>query len=364
MEKEDKKKEDEIEFEELENLVEPETEEKDFETFIKNNSAFGSRVSVSRWDNDTNSWAKVGDYSIKDFENSSDLIARKYGGGTYKFQIRDEKGKYVGQYTETFDKLAYPEKTPTPPNPFLFNQPVPQDTTNLNEIVSTMMKEMRENQNATIQQTKENQNLMLGLMSQIITGLMANSQKPQPSLLENPNLLRELKDLLGNESVKQNPMNDIKTLLSVLKAGIDLGSDIAEKHEPVESESVIELALKKLLAGKPSENPVISALDNVIKTEPQNTNSVKVGGNMSVSMIERLAKLNVPTKAVAKSLLNTLDDFTLNLLVEMKDDREQIKKFLIDMLPELAKYPEWSDKLIDDAIIELSKETNENISDK
>jgi hypothetical protein len=54
-----------------------------------------------------NTDSKVGIFAIAEWPEQIELIAKEYGGGTFKIRFKDSEGHYAAQMTRTFDKKAY-----------------------------------------------------------------------------------------------------------------------------------------------------------------------------------------------------------------------------------------------------------------
>lgn len=341
----------------------PTEEEQELEQFLKNYNQSGGKVSVFRWNDELNDWAMIGTYSIKDFENSVEKVAKTYGGGTYKFIIRDSKGQFVKQFTQTFDEIAYPKKTIEQ-----FYMP-PEPTNNFNPV--EMIKEMKD-------LAKEQQTNFMQMMTEFVK-TMGMTLAQRKNLFDSTEDLVNLKKLFSEQ--KTNPYDTLENLVNVLKAGIELGSNLSNESE--EKESIIESLVKKLFLSTPADK-LVNALSS-LEQKPKHTTEIKQAEMKQISelkpevkqienkevkemaqqnMLYTLARLNVKPDKIAKTFIDSADEFTLNLIINLKDDKEEIKKVLLDMLPELSKYPEWTDKFIEAIVNETNRiiepEKNDN----
>ncbi len=329
-----------------ENETEQDEKDVELENFLKNYSDIaGAKVSISKWEDEASDWAKVGEYSIRDFGTTADKIAKMYGGGIYKFNIRDSKGQYVKQFTQTFSKVAYPIKNQE--QPIIETQP----SINPIEVVKTIQE-----------QGKETRAEMYGLMSEFVKtmGQMISQMSGQrQSILTNTEDLIHLKNLFQSND---NPSKSIDTLINMLRTGIELGGDLRASES--NDDSILESIFKKVLTNTPAEKLTQSLMSiNTGVNQKQIVNEKKVLQNepkqevkgMNKSAISIVAKLNINPEKIAKTFLESADEFSINLIANLHDDKEALKKLLFELMPDLSKYPDWSMKFIDCVITEIKK---------
>ena len=320
----------------------------ELEDFIKNYTEAGAKVRVSRWDDENNTWAVVGQYALKDFENSVDKVARTYGGGTYKFEIRDAKGQYVKSFTQTFDEIAYPRKNN---NDVVY--PVGySDTPNIIEII----KEMRE-------QNKDQQTQMMAMMTAFMNslGTMIGQRK---NLLDTTEDLVNLKKLFQADK-NENPLNSINNLLAILKTGVELGSQLNTGSND-NGENIFETMLKKMIMTAPADK-LLNSITELTKSQVGNTQTpqiehkekeVSMPKNIQENVITTLARVNIDPDKIAKTFVENLDNFTFSLIVNLQNNIEDLKKIVYEMIPDLRNYPDWTQRFINSVIKYVNIELN------
>lgn len=319
-----------------------------------------SKITIYRWKDNLNDWALVGTYNLKDFETTTDKIARKYGGGTYKFMIRNSKGQYVKQFTLNFDETAYPIKND------MGNIVVQNSLPDFSSFIKEYKNELKEQQNMLIQLMLQQQQQMTNLITTAISeGRKQKDSSELDMFMKAISIVKEFQ--------KSNPTESIDKILEVFKAGMEIASTL----QPESENSTFAERLITALLGNPStklaevigkmieptqnnsnqtiNNPSNQLVNtNQLVNPNQQNKKIEIGGNMK-HIVEIMAQKNINPEKIARTFLDSADDFTLNLIINLKDDREQIKSILIEYLPFLTKYPEWFEKLID-SLIKISAE--------
>jgi hypothetical protein len=341
-----------------------ETQENDTELqkFLASYKDSGSKIVVYKFNEEYQDWYKIGTYDLAGFDE--DKIAKMYGGGSYRFDIKDKEGKYVKRITENFDKTAYPE-----PNKNMYNFLPINSQSPLNDYMKDLILEMR-------QMSKENQEQMLLLLNsftQTFGQMMAAMMGHKVNLIQNASDLLTLKQLFKDNENNVNAIESVENLLDMLRTGLSLGTQLALASQPAESGSIIETALSKLLKLLPDETSKVNQSFEAIKKRlvmQQNPKQIEnqskpIENPKEVSMAQQnmlitMAKLNINPAKIAKTFIESVDDFTFNLIMNLQDSPDEIKKIIFDFVPDLSKYPEWTNKLIEEVINQAKKLSEEH----
>lgn len=349
-------------MEELDNITEEDEEvvqnneevEDEVAEFIKKHPDIGAKVSVLRWNDELNNWGRIGEYSIKDFEDSIENIARKYGGGNYKFIIRNKEGQYVKQFTQVFDPIAYPVPKKDPDDKNIVVETKPETGFDPLNMIKLFQEMQEKQQTVSI-------SMITSFMNTLAT-MIANQKKENDELEK----LIKLKSLLGDV----NPTKDISKIIEVLKTGIELGQ--VNNSSGGEDESLVEKLISKFLLGGGGSNMSNKILETLSKIQDNQTsisnqkvivNDQKPDVNKQIPLIKKeavnmsnndvlvkFAKLGISPSSVAKTLISSLDDATFNLFYNLKENPEDIKKIIYDYNPSLKEYNEWVENVIKEGI--------------
>jgi hypothetical protein len=199
---------------------------------------------------------KIGRYPVKDIGNDLDFVARKFGGGEYLIVLKDSKGRFQGQVSESYDEVAYPKPTngQTTNNPVVINT---QQNESLSQIVQLMEK--------SFQQQLETQKAMTAQLLEI-TKASVNSSP-----------IKSLKDLVEMKSLLQekdnNPLKNIETLMGLFTKGMEFGSNINQNNGGDDSFLGLIKDLVPMVIAQKKANNVEEAkryIQSAIKPTPEN----------------------------------------------------------------------------------------------
>jgi hypothetical protein len=215
-----------------------------FEALLGDFQDTAGKVEIYRL-KDGNNWAKMGSFSAKEWGNSLESVAKKFGGGTFKVRLRAPNGTMAGETITEFDEEAYPK-------PSAIAQPIVVPNNNIE-----MMKFMAESQE------KANDRFML-VMGKFMES-MGNVTGQKQNMISSVQDLALFKEMFTPKNeVKKNPLEDMNTLLTVLQQGMNLGAQTA----PTESEGgLLGGLLKNLMSGE-NLNRVGDILRQVVTPMP------------------------------------------------------------------------------------------------
>ena len=295
---------------------------------------------------------RIGTYRKEDFENDPDIVPRKFGGGTFYFQIADEHGHFVDNFTFEYDEAAWPmpESPGADMGPGYMPAPSQPETSPID-----LMRAMQEHSD----KSQERLMMIMNTMFSNIATALGNKQAERSKL-------EDLKELLS--LVKENHKSDSgpDKLIEVIKLGMELGNGSA----PAESEGFLGILGKKLVndgilekvltALKGGSNPPIytppppaarqiqsdtevipqmpAETVPAIKPEYYDHHAVKMYGPLAVIY----AKSNIPTMKVAEQIAAQIPEHspaeakTLEIL-----NKADFVDFVSLYQPELKKYPAW-----------------------
>jgi hypothetical protein len=176
---------------------------------------------------------RIGTYRKEDFETDPDIVPRNFGGGTYYFQIANERGQIIDNFTFDYDEMAWGEpKGPMSKSPDSDLGPGFVQAPESSPI--ELMRMMQEQSDKTQERTLT---LMTALMSPFMQAF-GNRQSEKTKI-------DELKELLGLVNSTQKPEGSTDKIIDALKLGIELGGKgVNGEAEP---EGILQILGKKLI---------------------------------------------------------------------------------------------------------------------
>jgi hypothetical protein len=309
---------------------------------------------------------KVGRYPIKDVGSDLDFVARKFGGGDYLIVLKDNKGRFQGQVSESYDELAYPKPTTNQGsgNPVIVNT---QASDNLAQIVQMMEK--------SFQQQLEAQRVMTAQLLEITKASVSSSP------------IKSLKDLVEMKSLLQekdnNPLKNIETLMGLFTKGMEFGSSISQSNEgddsflglikdliPMvlaqkkasnveEAKKYIQSAIKPIPETNHLSNPPTQLIEqkqspvpseNIIENPKEGNMKLTPTGNLILNLykgeIIRLAQIKHKPDEVADMILLKLpqDYYGIALDIAKNSDRFNL---VCEYIPELKDHKEWVEAVLE-----------------
>jgi hypothetical protein len=367
---------------EPENVKEPENiKEEKFtqllEQFNQNNEGFIEIYRIK----ENGMRTKIGKYPIKDVGTDIDFVAQKFGGGDYLIVLKDSKGRFQGQITESYDEMAYPKPNNITSvgnsNPVVINT---SQGESLAQIVQMMEK--------SFQQQLETQKTMAQQLLEITKASVSSS--PIKSLKD----LVELKALLQEK--ENNPLKNIEILMGLFTKGMEFGSTISQSNDddsfiglikdliPMiisqkkansveEAKQYIQSALK---LNQPQHNPnPPQVLEQKIEPTQPNQQIEYKGEDMKPSGIGnlilnlyrgellKLASSNYNPEEVADMILLKLPQDYYGIALDIANNPDRLK-IVFEYLPELKNYEKWVEAVLDvgkNRLIEYFKSLDEEI---
>jgi len=194
----------------------------EFERTLADFSSTDGRVEVYRYRDNT--YAKVGSFPAKEWGDSLEGIAKRFGGGTFKVELRDPNGTFAGKTIVHFDEDAYPKPSAKTVEPVSNNIEI--------------LRIMQENSDRNSQQ-------MMTMLTTMMTTL-ASSLGNKQNLISNINELASFKDLFGPKTV-----DDDEKAMKFLKM-FETGMSMGKKLTPGESGegSFLGGLLREVLSGE------------------------------------------------------------------------------------------------------------------
>lgn len=171
-----------------------------------------------------NTYAKIGTYPAKEWGNSLESVAKKFGGGTYKIRLRAPDGTIGGETIVTFDEEAYPKPSQRPVEP----------AANPMELFKLMQE-----------REEKNQDKFMVMMSTMMSTL-ANTIGQKSNMISNMNDLAHFKQLFADkDKPAPEPEEKVMKLLEMFQTGMEFGA----KNSGGDSEPSIMSMLAKVLTG-------------------------------------------------------------------------------------------------------------------
>lgn len=150
-----------------------------------------------------NNYAKVGTFPAKEWGNSLENVAVKFGGGTYKVRLRCPDGTLGGETICTFDEEAYPKPSLRP-----------VDNTGANQMQLFEMMAQRE---------EKNQDKFMLMMSTMMSTL-ANTIGQKTNMIANMSDLAQFKQLFGDkDKAKDGGAESVEKFLNMFQMGMEFG---------------------------------------------------------------------------------------------------------------------------------------------
>jgi len=171
-----------------------------------------------------NTYAKIGAFPAKEWGDSLEGVAKKFGGGTFKVKLRSPDGTFSGETIVTFDEEAYPKPSQRPQEPAV------------NHLELLRMLQEKE---------EKNQDKFMTMMTAMMTTL-AQTIGGKSNMISTMSDLAHFKELFANDK-KESPDEGVMKLLKMFEMGMEFK---ATNTPAVEGESGFLLGLaKELLTG-------------------------------------------------------------------------------------------------------------------
>jgi len=331
------------------------------EQFNQNNEGF---VEVYRL-RENGLRTKIGRYPVKDIGNDLDFVARKFGGGEYLVVLKDSKGRFQGQVSESYDELAYPKPTNGQNNnPVVINT---QQNDSLAQIVQLMEK--------SFQQQLETQKAMTAQLLEITKASVSSS--PIKSLKD----LVEMKSLLQDKD--NNPLKNIETLMGLFTKGMEFGSSINQNNSgddsfmglikdllPMviaqkkasnveEAKKYIQSAIKPTAESVALPNPPTQLIEQNKEVVPneqpiqetkEDNMKLSMAGNLILNLykgeILKLAQAKHSPDEVADMILIKLPQDYYGIALDIAKNTERFN-LVCQYIPELKDHKEWVEAVLE-----------------
>lgn len=214
-----KTKPDDVEDDDLYDDAHPEP----IESLLEELGAGEYRITVYKFEDNTG-WKRVYDYPADQF--SHNMLVDTYGGGKYRLRIFDTHGRYIKQTEITY---AEPKKRidSIPP------------TEIKNESQKEMINLLRDQLTSSKEETKSTMAQMMIMITKVMEIQMSqNANRKEVNVLDE---VEKLKNLLYTS---KNPMQDISSVIDLLKTGMGMGKEVASASG---SDSAEDMVVKKLI---------------------------------------------------------------------------------------------------------------------
>jgi len=306
---------------------------------------------------------KVPEEFSLDFDINS--IVEKYGGGKYKFTVRDANGEYVSKWTSNY---ATPKD----------NIPAVTKDESMNKIVEIVQSQLKASQDQLKSVQDKNEGLiaqMFGSMTQMFTALATKNDTGKKDTTEILEMAKLIKEISGD---KQTGMGDF---VELVKLGMELkgssnseggvvdkvismlidkfgDSGIAEKLvTALEAKSKGTIPMRKQIGEAPVIPPVVSPAIPVGTNPPLEVIQFADPAELfimtqihdSLDRLMNFAKRNVDVAVISDFIIEQIEreDYDkLKIYLGVPENQEKI--FI--KFPELMPYKEWVLALLADMI--------------
>ena len=169
---------------------------------------------------------KIGRYKPTEFD--MDLIAKQYGGGTYFYTARNDKGQIITRFQEDYAEPEIKTQTNTGQNDIVTQVAnIMKDT--MKEIASIkneMSKPKEDNTSMILEVMKQNQTQQIDILKAMILANNGNN-KNQPTMTEIMTMFTTMFGLinkmnLGQGQTPQQPQNSIKEVVELATLFADM----------------------------------------------------------------------------------------------------------------------------------------------
>jgi len=304
------------------------------------------KVVVYRYNKEKKKYARLEEWGHKEF--SLNTLADAYGGGSYRIFVYSSNGRFVTSKIVEIDEAKKPKEQNVPGQ-----GTGQQDLSRIYELL--------------LAQSEKNNALMLGLVEKIFSSTN-NYNKVNEGFIKSIDDIINLKQLFNNKS--EDPAITVNKLLEVFNRGMEFGTAVSENGTG--KESVLESVFKKFLNITPSDK-IMSALmplDNHPKgIEINHLNNTKIPVNQQntevkpmTNVLSMMAKINVSPEKIAKTFIESADEFTFNLVINLKDNPSEIEKIVYSFDPNLKNFPSWTKDFIEAVIKNMSQVTSEQVT--
>jgi len=347
---------DDIESSENEELEEDIVKNSEFEKTLKefNQNSIG-KIEIFRL-KENGVHAKVGVFPVKEWGNTLDKIAQKYGGGEYIVHLRDDNGRFAGKTNVYYDEIAYPKPQSSPAYPHF----VQQNTPDISELLKTLQEQSEKNTDKFM--------TMMMTFTQTLAQTLGNKR----NLIESLNDVVMIKKLFDNDKKPvetpkdDSPLKQIDNLLKIFQKGIEMGTMTAgtEKNEEPFMELLKMLApavTNGLVKPTAKKHPLTEAVENVVKKDSpsklvQNIPQVETKKeensmdktNMILALykpsILDMAKNNFDAAKTAEMILLRVPEDYYGMCFDLSKNPQRYE-FTCKYIPELKEYKEWVEKV-------------------
>lgn len=161
---------------------------------------------------------KIGRYKPTEFD--MDLIAKQYGGGTYFYTARNDKGQIITRFQEDYAEPEIKTQNQNPQNDIVTQVAnIMKDT--MKEIASIkteMSKPKEDNTNMILEVMKQNQSQQIEILKAMV--LANNGKSNQPSMTEIMTMFTTMFGIINKINTNQNqipqqPQNTIKEVVEL-----------------------------------------------------------------------------------------------------------------------------------------------------
>jgi hypothetical protein len=323
---------------------------------------------------------KIGTFIPDEF--NADMLAEKYGGGRFKFTIRDDKGHYLKQ---TAVNYAKPLEPPAPKD-----GAAPQNASQ-EKLVEILQKQL----DSTKDEQKQTTVAMIQMMTKIMELQMTTANKPVSQPASTLDEVIKVVNVLGLKENK-NPLENITAVMGLLKDGMEMGKNMSLAAGDQKPEDVILMKLAEQVMPMLSKLAQAKAVQPVTglpqipqrQAAPQGSEDgviiekippaipkkelIKMDykSETEKSVVETLrensasllgcAKNSMDINLVSNLIISKLDEHSVDELYDYfsGDNAQGNLERIMEFLPEFKKYSGWFVELLNELLTSIEKELN------
>jgi len=292
-----------------------------------------------------------------DFDINS--IVEKYGGGKYKFTVRDANGEYVSKWTSYY---ANPKE----------NVPQARQDESMNKIVEIVQAQLKASQDQIKTVQDKNDNLigqMFTSMTNMFATLSAKNNDGKKDMSEILEMAKLLKELSGD---KQTGMGDF---VELVKLGMELKGSSSSEGGVVDKvismlidkfgdSGIAEKLVTALEAKSKGATPVRKQIESIpaVPAQPETNPPLEIIHSDNpveifimtqihdkLSSFINFAKKGSDVSIVSDYIVEQLERAEYDELKKYLEIPENLEKIFIKF-PELTAYREWVLALLDDIV--------------